>query len=125
MVLLFTENKGKQNTEDKKDVGGGMAWWGMYPVLVLLLSCMVLLGLLHLDLNSLLNMRPAVDARNSSKRGADPVNNKELHWCVATATKFETGSKDGVEVSAAGGESSTDHAGGNKTVNGNSMLGFF
>lgn len=23
MVLLFTENKGKQNTEDKKDVRGG------------------------------------------------------------------------------------------------------
>merc|ERR1711892_1538711 len=38
---------------------------------------------------------------------------------MTTATKFETSSKNGVEVSAAGGESSTDHTGGN------SMLGFF
>ena len=89
----------------------------------LVLFCIVsFLFCLHLD--CLLNVWPGVDAGDGPKRGANPVNYKEFHWSVATASKLKSGSEDRVEVSAAGGESSTDHAGGNEAVDGHSILWF-
>ena len=67
-------------------------------------------------------MRPGVNAGNGPERGPDPVDDEELHGSVAAAAELEARGEDGVEVSAAGGEGGTDHAGGHEAVDGHGVL---
>ena len=77
---------------------------------------------LRLDLDGLLDVRPGVNARNSTEGGTDPVDDEELHGGVAAAAELEAGGEDGVEVAAAGAEGCTDHAGGHEAVDSHGVL---
>ena len=77
---------------------------------------------LRLDLDGLLNVRPGVNARNSTEGGTEPVDDEELHGGVAAAAELEAGGEDGVEVAAAGAEGSADHAGGHEAVDSHGVL---
>ena len=77
---------------------------------------------LRLDLDGLLNVRPGVNARNSTEGGTDPVDDEELHGGVAAAAELESGGEDGVEVAAAGAEGRAHHAGGHEAVDSHGVL---
>ena len=77
---------------------------------------------LRLDLDGLLDVRPGVNARNSTEGGTEPVDDEELHGGVAAAAELEAGGEDGVEVAAAGAEGRADHAGRHEAVNSHGVL---
>ena len=55
-------------------------------------------SLLCFDLDSLLHMRPGVNACYGPEGGSDPVDDEELHRCVASTSELEPGGEDWVEV---------------------------